>query len=156
LSGATGQWRPTGQAFLSDQLENGAGYCRELGQTERFLTLLGQADPTFQDSISSAWTEKEERPGAMTPHSVECDTSCNRCLRDFGTHAFQGLWDWGWALDMVRPAADGNTTIDLDSPWGNRENPWRRLCAGPGAPVPATLSRLQYTPVEFGPLRGYV
>jgi DEAD/DEAH box helicase domain-containing protein len=30
------QYRPAGEAFLCDQLENGAGYCRYLGQTEVF------------------------------------------------------------------------------------------------------------------------
>jgi DEAD/DEAH box helicase domain-containing protein len=38
--------RPIGEAFLSDRLENGAGYCRELALVSRFQRLLRQADAT--------------------------------------------------------------------------------------------------------------
>jgi hypothetical protein len=122
--------RPIGEAFLCDQLENGAGYCRELGRPEQFEALLRQADPSVPDSIGARWVAVTEEPGQPTPHAIECDTSCNRCLRDFG---------------------------NLASAWGARENPWQRLCVGPRAPVPALLRRLGYRDeVRFGALRGYV
>lgn len=38
--------QPAGEAFLSDQLENGAGYCRFLGQLSEFNDLLLEADVT--------------------------------------------------------------------------------------------------------------
>jgi hypothetical protein len=149
--------RPIGEAFLCDQLENGAGYCRELGREEQFRALLDKADVATPDSIGTQWAAVAEESGQPMPHGLECDTSCNRCLRDFGNLAYHGLLDWRLALDMVRLAADLAATVDLDAPWGPHENPWRRLCVGPRAPVPALLSRLQYGAAEeFGALRGYV
>jgi DEAD/DEAH box helicase domain-containing protein len=151
------QGRPVGEAFLCDQLENGAGYCRELARPERFNALLAQADTAHAGSIADLWTDVEGRPGGASPHGAECDTSCNRCLRDFGNLAYHGLLDWRLALDMARLATDPTALVDLDSPWPGRENPWRRLCVRPQAPVPATLARLHFgPPVQCGELRGYV
>jgi hypothetical protein len=151
------QGRPVGEAFLCDQLENGAGYCRELARPERFNALLAQADAARAGSIAAQWMDVEDRPGEAPPHGAECDTSCNRCLRDFGNLAYHGLLDWRLALDMAWRAADPTAMVDIDSPRAGRENPWRRLCVGPGAPVPAMLARLRFGgPVQFGELRGYV
>ncbi len=149
--------RPIGEAFLCDQLENGAGYCRELGREDQFEALLRQADLSMPDSIGARWVAVAEEPGQPTPHGIECDTSCNRCLRDFGNLAYHGLLDWRLALDMARLASDPDTVLDLDSSWGERENPWQRLCIGLRAPAPALLRRLGYRgEVRFGALRGYV
>ncbi len=114
-------------------------------------------DAARTGSIADLWTDVTGGPGQVAPHGAECDTSCNRCLRDFGNLAYHGLLDWRLALDMARLAADPTATVDLDSPWSGRENPWQRLCVGPQAPVPATLARLHFgPPVLCGELRGYV
>ncbi|MHB8576705.1 MAG: helicase C-terminal domain-containing protein, partial [Dehalococcoidia bacterium] len=149
--------RPVAQAFLCDRLENGAGYCRELGRDEQFRTLLRQTDPELTGTIAAAWMNLYQISGQPTPHGLECDTSCNRCLRDFANLAYHGLLDWRLALDMARLAADPDAAIDLDTSWKSQPNPWQRLVAGPGAPVPAALSHLGYAPFEpLGPLRGYL
>ena len=138
-----------GQAFLSDKLENGAGYCRLFGRPEQFRTLLAQANPDNLESLADAWMKDS--------HIYECDTSCNACLRDFYNLPYHGLLDWRLALDMVRLAAAPTDTIDLVSPWGKHENPWRRLLQGTDAPVPATMKRIGYgEPVPFADLRGYI
>ena len=138
-----------GQAFLSDKLENGAGYCGWFGKPERFRKLLEQANPDISASLADVWLKKS--------HNHECDTSCNACLRDFYNLPYHGLLDWRLALDMVRLAASSAATIDLASPWGKYENPWRCLLQGTDTPVPATMQRLGYgTPVQFTGLRGYV
>jgi hypothetical protein len=149
--------RPIGQAFLSDRLENGAGYCRELARTEQFRALLGHVAWDEMDSIAAMWTDVTEMAGAAPPHGLECDTSCNRCLRDFANLPYHGLLDWRIALDMARIASAGDAVIDLDTPWGERDNPWRRLSIGARAPLPAALQHLHYGPAEsFDSLRGYV
>ena len=140
---------PIGQAFLSDKLENGAGYCRWFGKPEHFRTLLAQANPNDSGNLAHGWMNET--------HRRECDTSCNSCLRDFHNLHYHGLLDWRLALDMARLAADATATIDLVSPWGEHENPWRILLDGTDAPVPATMQRLGYgQPVQFATLRGYV
>ncbi len=149
--------RAIGQAFLSDALENGAGYSRALAEPSEFLRLLAQADPGTPGSVASKWTEREVHSGSTEPHGLTCDTSCNRCLRDFHNQAYHGLLDWRLALDMARLAASASVRIDLDGLWGNGPNPWTAIVKGPGAPVPAALQRLGYaSPMPFGTLRGYV
>ena len=149
--------RPTGQAFLCDQLENGAGYCRELARPERFQGLLAEVELSRIGSIAAKWSEFSAPAGAVTPHAAECDTSCNRCLRDFQNLSYHGLLDWRLALDMAAIVASPSVVIDLDSPRDGYANPWSNLVTGAAAPVPATLARLGYEAEQmFGPLRGYV
>jgi DEAD/DEAH box helicase domain-containing protein len=138
--------RVVAQAFLSDRLENGAGYCRELGKAEEFLDLLTQAGAGRADGIAAEWLSGVGTSGVTPPHAPECDTSCNRCLRDFGNLPYHGLLDWRLALDMARLAADAGAVIDLAGGWGEQPNPWGRLVDGAAAPIATTLTRLQYDP----------
>jgi hypothetical protein len=146
----------TGQAFLCDQLENGAGYCRYLGQPEQFTALLTHADPSAVSSLAAKWMAEAQVGDAFIGHGPECDTSCNLCLRDFNNLPYHGLLDWRLALDMARIAASPLATVDLVSMWGQVNNPWIRLITMNGS-VPATMKRLLYgDPIQFGNLRGYV
>lgn len=139
-----------GQAFLCDQLENGAGYCRFLAQPNEFQQLMALADPTNQNSIATQWMNPQG-------HGSDCDTSCNLCLRDYQNLAYHGLLDWRLALDMARLVSDASVVVDLQTPWGNIHNPWTRLVQGANAPIPKTLQRLGYgSPMQFGTLNGYV
>jgi Lhr-like helicase len=145
--------RPIGQAFLSDKLENGAGYCRWFGHPDHFAQLMQQADPLREGSIARQWTDRTptNNPRGSKPHGEECDTSCNRCLRDFHNLPYHGLLDWRLALDLGRIAASPISAVDLTSPWGALPNPWGLLCDGRDAAVPATMRRLGYPnqePVE--------
>ncbi|OAB61933.1 DEAD/DEAH box helicase [Leptolyngbya valderiana BDU 20041] len=150
--------RPIGQAFLCDQLENGAGYCRFLAQPQEFEALLLRfADCDNRYSIARQWMETTLDPDGSQPHGQKCDTSCNLCLRDFGNLPYHGLLDWRLALDMARSIADASVSIDLRSPWGSLANPWLRLVEGESAPVPQILDRLGYkTSKRFGSLTGYL
>jgi len=136
-----------GQAFLCDQLENGAGYCRFLAQPNEFQQLIDRADPTIPGSIASQWMNPQA-------HGSECDTSCNLCLRDYQNLAYHGLLDWRLALDMARLVSNPASAIDLNSSWDHFQNPWLNLVQGP---IPAALQRLGYgASVPFGTLTGYV
>ncbi len=147
---------PIGEAFLSDQLENGAGYCIELADRSNFERLLEQSDPSIPNSIALNWTELTAMATDPTPHAVECDTSCNRCLRDFRNLPYHGLLDWRLALDMARLASSATTTVDLETSWGRIPNPWTNLVQASG-PIASALQRLGYRPsAKFGNLRGYV
>jgi len=141
LPGTTHQVQ--GQAFLCDQLENGAGYCKFLGQAVQFQELLARAD-----SIAAKW---------IAPDHAKCDTSCNLCLRDFHNMPYHGLLDWRLALDMARLADLPAAPIDLTGAWGTNANPWGTLVSSANAPVSATMQRLGYiSPQQFGDLEGYV
>ena len=136
-----------GQAFLSDTLQNGAGYCWWLGQPENFQKLLSHGDVLLDAGNARKWTDN--------PHGAECDTSCNRCLRDFYNLAYHGLLDWRLAIDMARLALDADAKLDLTSSWSGLGNPWKTLSENL---VPATMGSLGYNaqPIPLGDLRGYV
>jgi DEAD/DEAH box helicase domain-containing protein len=127
---------PFAEAFLCDKLENGAGYCQHLGQADIFEMLLKHVDPNArpngQESISAKW---------MTDDHSHCDTSCNKCLRDYNNMPYHGLLDWRLALDMAR-IASGVTSVDLTSDWGDRPNPWQTILANT---IPAALRKLQFS-----------
>ena len=140
---------PIGQAFLSDKLENGAGYCRWFGKPEHFQKLLDQAKPDVSASLAEVWMKET--------YNHECDSSCNTCLRDFYNLPYHGLLDWRLALDMARLADSSAATIDLDSRWGENENPWSVLLQTDNDPVPAIMKRIGYGQrTQFAGLHGYV
>lgn len=106
---------PTARIFISDSLENGAGYSTFLGDAGRFEELLrfllGQRKPSWAkrcppDSFYKPVVEKE--------HAGDCTSSCHRCLREFGNMAYHPLLDWRLAFDMVKLALDADALIDLN------------------------------------------
>jgi DEAD/DEAH box helicase domain-containing protein len=129
---------PYAEVFLCDKLENGAGYCDFLGQPEIFDEVLRHADPDArpngQESIAAQWLSSS--------HLGECDTSCNKCLRDYGNMPYHGLLDWRLALDMAR-IASGESLIDLSSPWKSYENPWQGTL---GNAIASALKKLHFVP----------
>ena len=73
------------EIFLSDRLENGAGYATWLG-TESNLPLLLAEVESFLEELSD-------------PDRHPCDSSCPDCLRDFTNLIFHPLLDWRLARD---------------------------------------------------------
>lgn len=122
---------PMMEAFLSDALENGAGYCHYLSRPEIFGQLLSEADVTRPNTIAARW---------MGEDHLTCDTSCNRCLREYSNMPFHSLLDWRLAFDLARLATNG-TTPDLVTPWGNKvPNPWKSISQS----LPPMLNKLGY------------
>jgi hypothetical protein len=107
--------QPSARVFISDSLENGAGYSTHLGDPARLEALLnfmiGTPDPSFYAGIAGA------------PHDSECDSSCHRCLREFGNMAYHPLLDWRLAFDMTRLALDANAVIDFSHTYWNAYAP---------------------------------
>lgn len=105
---------PTARIFISDSLENGAGYSTFLGDPLRFEELLrfvlGQARPSWTRSTPP---DSFHQPLVMPPHSHDCVHSCHRCLREFGNMAYHPILDWRLGLDMAQLALDSNARIDL-------------------------------------------
>jgi DEAD/DEAH box helicase domain-containing protein len=130
---------PFAEAFLCDKLENGAGYCEFLGQLEVFSVLLEHADPNStpngQESIATKWLDASH---------LGCDTSCNKCLRDYNNMPYHGLLDWRLALDMAR-IASGETRIDLITSWKDHPNPWQSTLRDA---IPAAMRKLHFSSDE--------
>ena len=98
-----------GQIFLSDALENGAGYASLLGvpsETQALLELVvGRSSSTFYGFLAG---EKHAGPGQNA-----CMTSCPDCLRDYSNLPYHGILDWRLGLDLARLALDADAKIDL-------------------------------------------
>jgi ATP-dependent helicase YprA (DUF1998 family) len=94
-----------GHVFVSDTLENGAGYSSVYGDPTKAEELLryivGQNGMDFYGPI------------VEQAHREECRTSCPDCLRDFSNLAFHNILDWRLALDMTRLALDPSAPIDF-------------------------------------------
>jgi hypothetical protein len=96
-----------GQVFLSDTLENGAGYATYLGTpalTQELLEMIARPSPSqFYDRMNEA------------AHADACDTSCPDCLRSYSNLAYHNLLDWRLAIDMAALALDSTAPISLNS-----------------------------------------
>jgi DEAD/DEAH box helicase domain-containing protein len=131
---------PTGQVFLSDSLDNGAGYARWLGEPVNFADLLARILGADSNCIAALWGQTEK--GEREAHGRACDTSCNRCLRDHANTIYHPWLDWRLALDMARLAADAHAKIDLRTAVDGRPNDWIALVDAGSGRVPRMLHEL--------------
>lgn len=75
------------EVFLADSLENGAGFCTRLGQSDQLTQLLSGADQ-FASELAK-------------PDHSECDSSCPDCIRDYDNRIFHPLLDWRLGRDLL-------------------------------------------------------
>ena len=129
---------PTARIFISDSLENGAGYSTHLGEPTMFESLL-----RFMLGQAGEASKKFWEPMVHASHEAECSSSCHRCLRDYGNMPYHPLLDWRLALDMVSLALDRTAPIDLSSPH------WRTLVERTAATY---LDSLGYSPTHLAGL----
>ena len=128
-----------GQVFMSDSLENGAGYASLLGQpheAQRLLQyVLGQPPqaPTFYGFLVGAL---HAGLGANT-----CRTSCPDCLRDFSNLPYHPILDWRLGLDIARLALDPAAPIDFSVTY------WQGLDAAVAGPYFAAMPGWQQTTI---------
>ncbi len=128
-----------GQIFISDSLENGAGYSSYFGSPTEAESLLrfvvGQTSNTFYGPLVTA------------VHSGICQTSCPDCLRDFSNLAYHNILDWRLGLDLARLALDPNAQIDFSVPY------WQGIDASAAGPYFAAMpgwQRLTYGGLQAG------
>ena len=97
---------PSAKIFISDSLENGAGYSTHLGDPNRFQELL-----LIILGLAGSPPDSFHGPLVDTAHARECLTSCHLDLREFGNMAYHSLLDWRLGLDMVDLALNPNAQI---------------------------------------------
>ncbi|MGE3109706.1 MAG: DEAD/DEAH box helicase [Vicinamibacterales bacterium] len=128
-----------GQVFMSDSLENGAGYSSYFGtpaQAEALLRyVVGQPANAFHG------------PLVAPAHAVQCRTSCPDCLRDFNNLTYHNILDWRLGLDLARLALDPAAQIDFTVPY------WQGLDAAAAGPYFAAMPG-GWLPVNFAGVHG--
>lgn len=126
-----------GQIFISDSLENGAGYSSHLGTPTEAESLLrfivGQTSGVFHGPLISP------------AHAGACQTSCPDCLRDFTNLQYHNILDWRLGLDVARVALDPNAQVDFSVPY------WQNLYSVAVPPYFAAMPGWQ--PVTLGGLQ---
>ncbi len=130
--------QPSARIFISDSLENGAGYSTHLGAPTEFENLL-----RFMLGQAGAASTSFYGPIVDSAHEHECSSSCHRCLRDYSNMPYHPLLDWRLALDMVRLALDSAAPIDLSQPY------WDALVQRTARPY---LRSLRYNPTSLAGL----
>ena len=95
-----------GQIFLSDTLENGAGYSTYLGEPSQLATLFGSL--VGPDTLGRLGRQDETQD-----HGLVCRTSCHDCMRDYSNLAYHSILDWRLALDLARLALEPEAMIDF-------------------------------------------
>ena len=91
------------QVFLSDALENGAGYSRWLAKDKNIKIIL--------DSIVNDDNFKNVYLSEI--HQDNCDTSCYMCMQDYANLHYHGLLHWRLGYDMVNMMLDKSFVPNL-------------------------------------------
>ena len=95
-----------GQIFMSDTLENGAGYSTHLGAPSEFQSLL-------QDICGPNVLGRLDQRSQLDDHGNACQTSCHECMRDYSNLAYHSILDWRLGIDLARLALDPTAPIDF-------------------------------------------
>ena len=93
------------QIFLSDNLENGAGYSRWLSQNNHLKYIL-ESISEKNEKFKNVYSEK---------HNDNCDSSCYLCMQDYSNLHYHGLLNWRLGFDMVDIMKDENFIPSLSS-----------------------------------------
>jgi hypothetical protein len=127
--------------FISDSLENGAGYASLLGQpaeTEALLQyMVGQSNPTFYGFLVG---QQHAGPGPSA-----CMTSCPDCLRDYSNLSYHCILDWRLGIDLARLALDSAAPIDFSVAY------WQGVDVAVAGPYFAAMQGWQH--LTFGGLQ---
>ena len=78
--------QPRTRIFMSDTLENGAGYVTELARTESFVELMAVV---------------HGRQFAQRYEAHHCEGACYKCLKDYSNMYQHDILDWRLALDLA-------------------------------------------------------
>lgn len=94
---------------ITDELINGAGFCRYLTEEEDGAPRIAQIlhSMLFDDDAYPL------RDFERVDHH-ECDTACYRCLLRYGNQQYHGLLDWRLGLTYLRAMADPQFRCGLD------------------------------------------
>lgn len=128
-----GEYSPvTAQVFLSDALENGAGYSNWLCNENNFQKVL---EHIIEGDLKKTFMEDT--------HLKNCDSSCYVCMQDYSNLHYHGLLDWRLGFDMVNMMLDKNFMPSLD------KNYWVELKAKAIQNLKELVKNTKYTETNY-------
>lgn len=94
---------------ITDELVNGAGFCRNLSESEH-------GAPKIVRILLSMLSNREEYPldRLLAEDHGDCDTACYRCLLRYRNQPYHGLLDWRLGLSYIRAMLDPGFSCGLD------------------------------------------
>jgi DEAD/DEAH box helicase domain-containing protein len=101
LGNTVGGWA----IFVTDNLDNGAGYATAYSTADKFESLL----TLIQTDIYRFLADPR--------HAHSCTTSCYHCLRHYLNRQEHQFLDWRLAIDLVQLLLSGELDRPLNSPW---------------------------------------
>lgn len=93
----------TNQIFLSDALENGAGYSNWLCKEDNYKKVL--------KNITNGYIYQHL---TAPSHMDNCDSSCYNCMQSYNNLHYHGLLNWRLGLDFARMIEDENFAPSLN------------------------------------------
>lgn len=98
---------------ITDQLVNGAGFCRNLSEPE-----LGT--PKILRMMHSMISDPQGDPleYLLREDHHDCEMACYRCLLRYGNQQYHGLLDWRLGLSYLRAMLDPDFACGLDGNFG--------------------------------------
>ena len=98
------------QVFLADNLANGAGYCRHLGE-------LDNAGKPFRliEFLRDMIDSEGDFARGLIAHGNSCDSSCysKGCMRDYSNMPYHPFLDWRLGLDVAHLCLERDYQMDL-------------------------------------------
>lgn len=91
--------------FVTDNLDNGAGYASSYSTAARFKELLGGIQRDLIPYLLNA------------SHAQTCSTSCYHCLRNYLNRSNHQKLDWRLGLDLVYLLLEGETDMPFNNIW---------------------------------------
>ena len=99
------------QVFLADNLANGAGYCRHLGE----LNAAGEPSRLIK-LLRDMINPRKGFAGELITHGEDCDSSCysKGCMRDYSNMPYHPFLDWRLGLDVASLCLNKDYQMDLN------------------------------------------
>ena len=93
--------------FVTDNLDNGAGYSSAYSRAADFRGLLNRI-------------VTDQMPGLINnSHAHTCMSSCYHCLRNYNNRFSHSSLDWRLGLDLVNLLLDSDFKLSMKSAWWN-------------------------------------
>lgn len=110
--------------YLSDKLDNGAGFVRML--CEKDAQGITHLQKVMEDLVNPDSTNAFVQSLYSDTHKRECSTSCHDCLQSYSNQGLHHVLDWRLGIDLIKLMLDPDYQMGMndinDTPYGDLKN----------------------------------